>query len=58
MAGRPKKTSVWNYFKYERDHDKSVCQVRISKNEEEVIHGKKLCGMYASNVKKNLKLQH
>ena len=43
---------------YEKDSDKSVCQVRISKNEEEVICGKKLSGMYASNMKKHLKLQH
>ena len=43
---------------YEKDSDKRVCQVRISKNEEEVICGKKLSGMYASNMKKHLKLQH
>ena len=52
MAGRQKKSSVWNYFKYEKDSDKSVCQVRISKNEEEVEWN--VCLQH----EEHLKLQH
>ena len=58
MAGRPRKSSVWNYFKYEKEKDKCVCQVKITKDEKEVICGKELSGVYSSNMKKHLKMYH
>ena len=58
MTGRPRSSSVWNYFKYEKEKDKSVCQVKITKDEKEVICGKELSGVYSSNMKKHLKMHH
>ena len=58
MAGRPRKSSVWNYFKYEKEKDKCVCQVKIIKDEKEEICGKELSGVYSSNMKKHLKIHH
>ena len=58
MAGRPRRSSVWNYFKYEKERDKSVCQVKITKDEKEVTCGKELSGVYSSNMKKHLKMHH
>ena len=56
MAGRPRKSSVWNYFVHDKTTNTSVCQVLISKPDEEC--GKELRGMYASNLKKHLEKQH
>ena len=58
MAGRPRRSSVWNYFKYEKERDKSVCQVKITKDEKQVTCGKELSGVYSSNMKKHLKMHH
>lgn len=59
MAGRPRKSSVWNYFVHDKTTNTSVCQVLISKpDEEEKKCGKELRGMYASNLKKHLEKQH
>ena len=58
-VGRPRKSPVWSYFKYEKDADKCVCQVSIEKEgAEPVICGKELKGSYASNMKKHLKQKH
>ena len=54
----PRKSSVWNYFKYEREKDKCVCQVKTTKDEKEVTCGKELSGVYSSNMKKHLKMHH
>ena len=58
MAGRPRRSSVWNYFKYEKERDKCVCQVKITKDEKEVTCGKELSGFYSSNMKKHLRMHH
>ena len=58
MAGRTKKSCVWNYFKYDKEANRSTCQVVATKNEEAVTCGKELSGMFASNLKKHLKNQH
>jgi len=39
MAGKPRKSCVWNYFEYERETDKCVCQVKVIKDEKEAISG-------------------
>ena len=57
-AGRPRKSSVWNYFKYEKEKDKSVCQVCVQKEGKKDICGKTLNGTFTSNMKKHLKVCH
>jgi len=51
MAGRPRKSCVWNYFEYEKETDKCVYQVKVIKDEKEEICGKELSGIYSSNIK-------
>lgn len=62
MTGRPRKSNVWNYFVYQKDINKSVCQVKIVKNpensSESSICGTQMTGMFASNLKNHLKRQH
>lgn len=57
-AGRPRKSLVWNFFEYERDKDKSVCQVLTKKVGKEEKCGKVLNGAFTSNMKKHLKASH
>ena len=57
-AGRPRKSSVWNYFEYEKERNKSVCQVSIEKEGKKDRCGKELNGTFTSNMKKHLKLCH
>ena len=57
-AGRPRRSAVWNYFLYDKSKDISVCQVKISKEDNEVICGKELKGAFATNMKKHMKQQH
>ena len=57
-AGRPRRSAVWNYFLYNKSKDISVCQVKISKEDNEVICGKELKGAFATNTKKDMKQQH
>ena len=58
MAGR-KKSNVWKYFKYYKESDVSVCEVIVSKSgEEERYCGKELKGMFASNLKKHIRVNH
>lgn len=59
MAGRPKKSDVWEYFKYDKGKDKTLCTVTISNNHEEPqICGKELKGQFATNLKSYLKCHH
>ena len=46
MAGRRRKSNVWNYFKFEQDYNKSTCQVQVVKNGEEKICGAELTGTF------------
>ena len=57
-VGRPRKSLVWNYYKYEKDSDKSVCQVSIEKEGKPVKCRKELKGTFTSNMKKHLRLHH
>ena len=56
-AGRPR-SAVWNYFLYDKSTDISVCQVKILKEDIEVICGKELKGAFATNMKKDMKQEH
>ena len=58
MAGRPRKRSVWNYFKHNQEKNKCVCQVKVREDDTEVMCGKELNGVFASNMKKHLKMHH
>ena len=58
MTGRPRKSNVWNYFKHDKEKDKCVCQVQIKEDDKEVTCGKELNGVFASNMKKHLKMHH
>ena len=58
MAGRTKKSSVWNYFKYNKERNKSICQVVVTRNKQSDICEAELSGMFASNLKKHLKIHH
>lgn len=58
MTGRPQKSSVWNYFIHDTEKDKCVCQVQVKEDDKEVTCGKELNGVFASNMKKHLKLHH
>lgn len=58
MAGRAKKSNVWNYFKYNKETKKSICQVVVTRNEEAKPCETQLSWMFASNLKKHLRIQH
>ena len=59
MAGRPRKSCVWNYFEYEKETDKCVYQVKVIKDEEEEICMWKRAEWYIFiKHKKHLKIHH
>ena len=60
MAGKAKRSNVWNYFKYCEEEDKSICHIvmQSSNGNDEVTRGKEICGRYATNLKKHLKSYH
>jgi len=48
-GGRPKSSGVWNYFRYDKANDKSVCTVTSS---DGLTCGKEFKGQYPTNLKK------
>ena len=52
-GGRPKSSGVWNYFRYDKIKDKSVCTVRST-----VVVYKEFKGQYSTNLRKHLKTCH
>ena len=53
--GRPKSSSVWSYFSYNKTSDKSICIVQTN---ETSICRKEFKGQYPTNLKKHLKICH
>ena len=53
-GGRPKSSGVWNYFRYDKIKDKSVCTV---KSTDGLVY-KEFKGQYSINLKKHLKTCH
>jgi len=56
-SGRPKSSSMWNYFTYDKDTDKTTCTVLCS-DKSDVVCGKEFKGQFATNLKKHLKSCH
>ena len=54
--GRPRKSSVWQYFEYNKVTKESTCTVGTS--ESGSICGKRLKGFYPTNLKKHLRQLH
>lgn len=67
-AGRPRKSPVWDYFIYDSNVDKSVCQVRVEDSNSagatsSLSPSTKFCGRsiakkYPSNLRSHLKNAH
>jgi len=60
-SGRTKSSSVWNYFKYDKDAEKTICTVLCSNcsgDSSDAICGKEFNGQYPTNLKKHLKACH
>lgn len=53
--GRPKCSSAWSYFRYDKKSDKSVCIVETNVTS---ICGKEIKGQYPTNLKKHLRICH
>ena len=61
--GRPRKSPVWDYFNYDSNTNKSVCQILKSSTESSSIEeasacGQSLAGKFATNLKSHLKKSH
>ena len=55
-SGRPKSSSVWNYFTY-KNTDKTTCIV-LCGDSNDTVCGKEFKGQFATNLKKHLKSCH
>ena len=55
-GGRPKSSGVWNYFRYDKIKDKSVCTVKST--DGLICSIKEFKGQYSINMKKHLKTCH
>ena len=67
MPGRPRRSAVWEYFVYDSESDKSVCQIEIPASpgagSEGTSDGKGLCGQsvpgkFPTDLKQHLKKHH
>ena len=56
LPGRPTRSLVWDYFKYDPVVDKSVCQVEKSNTDS--ICGKSVAGKNPTNLKQHLRAAH
>ena len=63
-GGRPKSSSVWKYFTYDKESDKSVCIVntQIEDSQDSLntvsVCGKEFKGQFPTNLKRHLKNCH
>ena len=55
LVGRPRDNPVWDYFTYDAQSNKSMCQVEGEKGK---ICGQTVSGKYTTNVKSHLKKAH
>jgi len=56
-GGRPKSSSVWEYFTNDKDTDKTICTV-LCGDSNDIVCGKEFNGQFATNLKKHLKSCH
>ena len=62
--GRPKRSSVWKYFSYDKDNNKSVCQLEVTRDHGDCggpsveVCGVAIAGKYPTNLKNHLRTSH
>ena len=62
--GRPKRSTVWRYFLYDKDKNKSFCQVQVPRDHGDrggpslEVCGVALTGKYPTNMKQHLRTAH
>ena len=56
--GRPKRSTVWRYFLYDKDNNKSFCQVEVTRDHGVEVCGVALPGKYPMNMKQHLRTAH
>ena len=56
-GGRPKSSSEWEYFTYDKDTDITICTV-LCGDSNDIVCGKEFNGQFATNLKKHLKSCH
>lgn len=56
QIGRPRESSVWDYFLYNEEEGKSICQVIVGEGGS--ICGKEINGRYPTNLKAHSKHSH
>ena len=57
LPGRPKRSLVWEYFKYNHVLDKSICQIEKSPDTDSMC-GKGIGGNNPTNLKQHLRAAH
>ena len=58
-SGRPRESSVWDYFEFNEEENKSVCIVEVGDCQNEPkLCGIKIAGKYPTNLRKHLKKFH
>lgn len=61
VAGRPKQSTVWDYFSYKSAQDKSVCEVIVEGSSPDSAmspRGHALHSKFTSNLKQHLRKHH
>ena len=57
-AGRPRRSFVWDYFEYDKDEGKSICQIVTGESSEARKCDHSVAGKYPSNLKQHLRRAH